>query len=436
MPEMMTQTDPPAELFERLLMQNTEPDFLTKIRKDAFARFQEIGFPAQSLEDWRFTNVKPIAEKVYTLPDEMADIPRGLLDETLHPEIRGPRLVFVNGGFREELSEVGSLPDGVCITTFRKARESHPELLENHLAKLTDNENEHFGVLNGALMQDGMVIALEPNAVLKNVIQVAFITTPSVEPTIASPRNLLVFGANSEAHIVETHRSTAGGVYFNNAVTEVYMGSNSHVDHYRVQRESREAFHVNTLRLYEERAAHFRSHNIDLGGALVRNNLNGKLAGEGCEATLNGLYMLDGKQHVDNYMWMEHMEENIPSHELYKGVLDGQSSAVFHGRIFVHRNAQKTDAKQTNQNLLLTDDARVNTKPQLEIYADDVKCTHGATIGQLDQNALFYLMSRAIDRRTARNLLIHAFAADITERIRIATVRERVENLLKERLLD
>jgi Fe-S cluster assembly protein SufD len=254
------------------------------------------------------------------------------------------------------------------------------------------------------------------------------------EATVCHPRNLIVIGRGGQATIVENYLGVEGELYFTNAVTEIVVGENGVGEHYKVQREGGKAFHIATLQACLERNSNFSSHSISLGGALVRNEVNAVLDGEGGECTLNGLYMVGGGQHVDNHTRIDHVKAHCNSRELYKGVLDGKSRGVFSGKIYVHEGAEKTDAKQTNKNLLLSEDAVINTKPQLEIYADDVKCTHGTTIGQLDQEAIFYLRSRGIDLEAARGLLTYAFASEMIGRIKVEPVRAQLEHLLLARL--
>ncbi len=432
----MSPIDQYSDLFTRLAEQRTsDPKWLSGFRQAGLATFQKLGFPTQDLEEWRFTSVRPVAETAFSPAEPRHSVQASDIEPFLHAELTGPRLVFVNGRFDDGLSNVTDLPSGMTLGNLRTVISSDERFVSERLGKLTNNESAHFTALNNALFEDGLVLFVPSGTKVDQPIQVLFVTASEADPILTNPRNIFVFGAGSEAHIVETHVSLSENVYLTNAVTEVWMGERARADHYRIQRESESAFHFSTLRLYEESNSHFRSHNVDFGGAIVRNDSWGKLDGDNCEATINGLYVLRGRQHIDNHMWMEHVKENIPSHELYKGVLDDHSSAVFAGRIYVHPEAQKTDAKQTNQTLLLSDDARLNSMPQLEIYADDVKCTHGATVGQIDPVALFYLMSRAIDKETARNVLIHAFAADITERIRIDAVRKNIERTLRDRLL-
>lgn len=424
-----------ASLFANLEAGSSEPVWLQTFRKNGFAKTQSVGFPHNNQEDFRYSKLSGIRNTEFVAANPRADVTPADVEPFSYEGLDKHQFVFVNGEFREDLSSIDQLPKTIIATTLRRALVEHAGELQKYLGQLTTEDHTFFTGLSDALMQDGLLIFVGDGVVCDEKLHAIFLTTNEATPTMNSPRNLFVFGNGAVANLVETHASIGDGVYFKNILTEVHMGEEAQVDHYRIQRESLSSANVTTIRVYEEAKSHFRSHTLDFGGLTVRNNLYAKLDGDACDATLNALYLLRGKQHVDNFMWVEHVKEDIPSHELYKGILDEESSAVFTGRLYVHREAQRTDAKQTNQNLLLSDDARITTKPQLEIYADDVKCTHGATVGQLDPTALFYLQSRAIDKVSARNLLILAFAAEITEAIRIDSVREAVEQILHERLL-
>jgi Fe-S cluster assembly protein SufD len=282
-------------------------------------------------------------------------------------------------------------------------------------------------------LEDGAFIRIAKGVVLDAPIYLTFLSMPGQDPTVAHPRNVIVAGADSQAAIIETYLGCGEQPYFTNPVTELVAGENAVIDHYKLQTESEQAFHVATLQAQLGRGTNFRSHSISLGGALVRNDVNAVLS-EGAECTLNGLYLAAGEQHIDNHTCIDHAKPHGTSHELYKGILDGRSTAVFNGKILVRKDAQKTDAKQTNKNLVLSEESVINTKPELQIHADDVRCTHGATIGQLDAEAIFYLQSRGIGRADARNLLIYAFARDIVDRIKVEPLREQLEQMLMEKL--
>jgi Fe-S cluster assembly protein SufD len=331
---------------------------------------------------------------------------------------------------RGEVPFEGDLPAGTLVLSLARALREHPGLIVSHLGRYAKFDEHAFTALNTAFFHDGAFIYVPKGVVVEKPIHLLYVSAPHARPQAVHPRNLIVAGENSQITIVESYLGRDGDTYFTNAVTEVVAGPNAVIDHYKVQREGDAAFHVATLQVHQERASNFRSHSIALGGALVRNDVNAVLAAEGCECVLNGLTMAGGRQLIDNHTRIDHAKPNCNSHELYKAVLDGKAHGVFNGKIFVHADAQKTDAKQTNQTLLLSADATIDTKPQLEIFADDVKCTHGATVGQLDDNMIFYLRSRGIGRAAARSLLTFAFANDIISRIKVGPVRRQLEELL------
>jgi Fe-S cluster assembly protein SufD len=358
---------------------------LEEVRRRAAEIFETRGFPTTRDEEWRFTNVNPIAKN------------------------RFPLAAPSNSGF-----------------SLKAALERTPELVEAHLGRYAELDGNPFVALNTANFEDGAFLYVPDNTVVEKPIWIDYKATSE---RTTHPRNLILVGANSQVQIVE--RYSGSGRYLTNAVTEIVIGENSNVEHVKLEEESGEAFHVATIQAKQARNSNFKTHNICLGGMLVRNDVNAVLS-TGSEGTVNGLYLLNGKQHVDNHTGIDHTEPYANSHELYKGILDGSSSAVFNGKIFVRKDAQKTDAKQTNKNLVLSENATINTKPELQILADDVRCTHGATVGQLDEEALFYLRTRGIGRTEARNLLIYAFARDVIERIGVAEVRSYLETALFE----
>jgi len=398
------------------------------IRQDAARRFAELGFPTTRDEDWRFTNVSPIARTQFSAaPSDLSAWGEGQLEQRLVPCEGGPRLVFINGRYSPELSS-SKLPRGIHATPLREANGA----VEAHLARYADYQDRAFVALNTANFEDGACIEIPKGTVVEEPIHLVFLATGGDVPVISHPRNLVVVGPGSQATVVESYIGR-GAKYFTNAVTEIVAGDHSVVDHYKVQEEDERSFHVATLQVQLGRDANFSTHSISLGGGLVRNDINAVLA-EGTEATVNGLYLPSGSQHVDNHTMIDHARPHGTSHELYKGILSGASAAVFNGKIIVRAGAQKTDAKQTNKNLVLSEDATINTKPELQIHADDVRCTHGATIGQLDQEAIFYLQSRGIGREQARDLLTYAFARDILDRIKVEPLRARLGKIVLERL--
>lgn len=406
------------------------PQWLLNLRQSAALRFGEVGFPTRRNEEWRFTNVSPIAETPFTLAGKTDS---AMTAETLsgytYEGMGGTQLVFVNGHFQPDLSSQ-EFPAGVTVSTLSAAMEASPEMIEAQLGRWAKFTTQAFVALNTAALEDGAFVHLERNTVVKEPIHLLFLSTPNAGPTVSHPRTLIIAEANSQATIVESYSGTADTVYFTNAVTEITAAENVVIDHYKVQRESRKAFHVATMQLQLARSTNFSSHSVGLGGLLVRNDANAYLGGEGIECTLNGVYLGNDRQIIDNHTEIDHAMPHCNSHEIYKGILDGHSRGVFNGKIFVREDAQKTDAKQTNQTLLLSPTAQIDTKPQLEIFADDVKCTHGATIGQLSDEALFYLRARGISKDNARALLTYAFASDIVSRIKIDAIRAQLDQVL------
>ena len=397
--------------------------FLERLREDAGQRFSELGYPTTHNEDWRFTSVAPIARATF-VPGQPATGPGSV-------ESRGGHhLLFFNGHYVPEFSLP---PEGIEIGGLAQALREQPELVEPHLARYAGYQDQAFVALNTSSFKDGALVHIPRGVVFEEPIQLVFVSLSNGRPTVSHPRNLILAGPDSHATIVETYMGGGRQPYFTNAVTELVAGDHTVIDHYKLQTESPSAYHVATLQVQVGRDANFRSHSVSFGGALVRNDVNAVLS-EGCECTLNGLYLVSGEQHIDNHTSIDHAKPHAASHELYKGILDGRSSAVFSGKILVRKDAQKTDAKQTNKNLVLSEEAVINTKPELQIHADDVRCTHGATIGQLDPEGIFYLQSRGIGLAEARNLLIYAFARDIVDRVKVAPLREELERTVLEKL--
>jgi Fe-S cluster assembly protein SufD len=410
-----------------------QPAWLRALRERAFARFCEAGFPTTRHEDWRFTNVSAIAQTPFHLARD-ARRSGAIYGDTLEAcRIPGAacQLVFLNGRFAPELSDLGSLPPGVRAGSLAEAIAQDGESLEAHLGHYVNMDRDAFCALNTAFIEDGAYVYLPRRTVLEAPICFLFISLPGDDPEMTNPRNLIVAEDATEASVVEDYVSLGSGVFFSNAVTELVAGEDAVISHYLIEREDRQAFNVSTLRTQQARSANVSSHSVLLGGGLVRNNVHPVLGGEGGECLINGLFIGNGSQHMDNYMLVEHASPHCSSRQFYNGILDGHSHGVFHGRIIVHKDAQKTDAKQTNRNLLLSDDAQIDTKPQLEIYADDVKCTHGATIGQVEENALFYLRSRGIEEASARGLLLLAFANECLDRMKCPPVRDYLRDLVQ-----
>lgn len=409
---------------------------LHAIRKAAIAKFAELGFPTTKNEEWRYTDVSPIANGSFVpsvthtrskvTPQELERFSFG------HPE--WIRIVCINGQFSKELSSITDLPAGVRISSLAEAIKQYPDLVEQHLAKYARYDENAFVALSTAFLSDGVFMYVPARTVVEKPIHLMMLSAGSEGEILSHPRNLIIAEESSQIAFIETYGSLVDTPYWTNTVTEIVLAKNAVVEHDRLQLESDNAFHIGTLHVHQDRDSSFTSNAITFGGRLVRNNITATLAGEGAEATLNGLYLGIGKQHIDNHTCIDHAKPHCPSHELYKGILAEQAKGVFNGKILVRKDAQKTDAKQTNKNLILSNEASIDTKPQLEIFANDVKCTHGATIGQLDDEALFYLRSRGVSMNKARDILIYAFASDVIDRIKVEPLREHIHSILHKRL--
>jgi Fe-S cluster assembly protein SufD len=420
--------------FEKELPATGNP-WLNRIRKAAIRRFTELGFPTTRNEDWKFTSVDPIAKIPFrpVISDEHNGVTLRQIGGAPFEVPNCTRLVFINGRYSAELSGLNAGRDGVIATSLADALASHSDWVEPYLARYASYDNHAFTALNTAFIHDGAFVSIPKGAIVDRPIHLIFAATSLGEGCVAHPRNLILAGPCSRASLIETYVGLEEEAYLTNAVTEIVAAENAAIDHCKIQRESEEAFHVATTQIHQARGSKVASHFVSLGGALVRNEVRAVLDAEGCECTLNGLYLAHDQQHIDNHTVIDHAKPHCTSHELYKGILDGQAHGVFNGKIFVRQDAQKTDAKQTNQTLLLSEDAVINTKPQLEIYADDVKCTHGATVGQLQEDAIFYLRSRGIGAEAARGLLTYAFANDIISRLAVDPLRVQLEDFLLHR---
>ena len=416
-----------------------ELSWLRELREKSFARFCQAGFPTTRDEDWRFTNVAEIARTPFQLPVGPAQ-DDGISAADLAPwRIPGAacQLVFVNGRFSPKLSSLSRLPVGVEVDSLARKLALNPSVLESHLGRYLNTERDSFAALNTAFAEDGAYVHITRGTVLEAPIHVLFVTVDAGVPTVTHPRNLIIAEESSQVSVVEDYVSLPqadAAATLSNSATELLAGDSAVVSHYMLEREHERAFNVSTLRVQQGRSANVASHSVLMGGLLVRNNVHPVLAGEGGDCLINGLFVGGATQHLDNYMLVEHASPHCGSRQFYNGILDDRAHGVFHGRIVVHKDAQKTDAKQTNRNLLLSDSAQIDTKPQLEIHADDVKCTHGATIGQIDEDALFYLRSRGIDLTAARTLLLLAFAGECVARMKEEPLRRHIERLMNERL--
>jgi Fe-S cluster assembly protein SufD len=405
----------------------SDPSWVRSLRLAAIGRFAKTGFPTTRDEQWKYTSVAPIARTAFAHArgSDGLGIPEGTL-AALRFSGPGPQAVFVNGQHAAGLSQAGPPAPGVEVLSLGEVLRRQPERLEPYLARLAGEGANVFAALNTAFLEDGAVVFLAPGAVAAEPIHLLFLSTSPGVARVSYPRTLIVAGPGSRARIVESYGGAAGEVYFTNAVTEIVAGEDAAIDHYKLQEESESAFHVATLAVRQERASRFSNTQIALGAALFRQDIGTVFGGEGGECVLNGLFVADGSQHTDTHTRIDHATPHCMSRERYRGILDGRARGVFHGLVLVRRDAQKTDAYQTNRNLLLSREALVNSTPQLEILADDVKCKHGSTTGQLDAEALFYLRSRGIGEAAARSLLTYAFASEVLQGIPLDTLRAAV----------
>ncbi|MDQ2916573.1 MAG: Fe-S cluster assembly protein SufD [Pseudomonadota bacterium] len=405
--------------------------WLSRVRRRALDRFAETGLPSQRDENWRYTSVAGIVKRPFTvLPDSAGRVTTPEIDAPGFGRFSPHRLVFVDGRYVPALSAMGPLPGGVTLGSLGETLGDASEALEPFLSD--DRHHTVFATLNTAFMADGLYLHLSRGTAIAEPIHALFIST--AEDAAAYPRNLIVAEDGAHATVIEHYAGLDGIGYLTNAVTQIFAAGNATIAHYKLQQETLRAFHIAGIHVAQSRASRLESHSIALGAALARNDITTAFDAEGCEATLNGLYLAGGRQHVDHHTRIDHAKPHGTSREYYKGILDGAARGVFNGKVVVHPGAQHTDAHLANHNLLLSKAAEVDTKPQLEIDADDVKCTHGATVGQLDDAQMFYLRSRGVDEAMARSLLTYAFAHDVIERIRIAPLRAQLEQVLFARL--
>ena len=409
--------------------------FTHELRREAVSRLESINFPTQKDEEWKYTNVSPILKNNF--------IPAGsaFLNDTVKADIEKKlfcgfdchRLVFVNGLYNEGLSDVKPLPKGAVIGSLRDAIKNQPELIKQHFPKSREEANA-FNVLNAAFNLDGLFVYLPKGTIVPNPVQVLFLNGSDNETVLSSPRNVIVAGEKSEVNIIMNYSGISDKVYFSNIMTDAAVDENAVVNIYKIQNENENSYHIEKVEVYQNRSSLFNHYSMIFGGAIVRNDINSKLDGENCECHYYGLYLGNNKQHIDNHTFVDHAKPNCLSNELYKGILDGNSRGVFNGKIMVRPDAQKTNAYQSNKTILLSDKAVIDTKPQLEIFADDVKCSHGATIGHLDETADYYIRSRGIPADLAKSMLIRAFANDVIESIKLPELKEKLNHMIFDHL--
>ncbi len=402
------------------------PLWLRRLRMEALARFETLGLPTLKDEEWRNTPIAPIARTPFRAPAAV-ELGREVLEGIDLATWAERRIVTVNGRFSPELSSLEGSPNGTRLGSLEGALATHPERVEPYLARLAPFEDRPFSAVNTAAIADGAIVLVPDRTALEGPLHVLHLTVARGAPVLAQPRTLVVVGAECRVTVVETYLGLGEGVALTNAVTEIALGANSQVSHVRIERDRPGNFHVGATQARQQRDSRLVSTVVSLGADLTRLDTGSVLAGEGASCLLNGLYLADGARLVDNHTTLDHAVPHCGSYESYKGILAGRSRAIFNGRIIVRQDAQKTDAKQSNRNLILSDEATAFTRPQLEIYANDVRCTHGATIGRLDENALFYLRSRGLALEEARATLIRAFAGEILGQIGVGPVAAALE---------
>lgn len=412
------------------------PKWLTLRREKALERFGTVGFPTTRQEEWRFTSVAPVARTPFSMRSRH-ECPR-VAPDSIKPlrlvEARGSTAVFVNGWFASSLSDLSELPDGVTVGSVADAVVGGNDFLEGHLARYAADEGNPFTALNTAFFQDGALVHVPEGVELDRPIHLLFVSLPGEEPWIWHPRNLIVVERGARAAVIEAYHGLADGIYLTNSVTEFALGHGARGDYVRIQSESERAYHFSTSQSRQDRDSKLVSCSVSFGAQLARHDVNAVLDGESGFLIMDGLSLLTGRQHVDYHTTLDHARPHCESHELFNGIFQDHSRGVFNGRIIVRPGAQRTDSKQTNNNVLLSENARADSQPQLEIYADDVKCTHGSTTGPLDQNALFYLRSRGLSEEQSRAALTYGFTAQVLGQIELAEIRLRLDQLVRERL--
>lgn len=417
-------------------LKETNSYSLQKVRKEAISLFKELGLPEMKNEEYKYTHITKALGKEFdaivpkTEPSVNENIAARFIDKDLEANI----LVFINGKLSPQFSKVISPESELVIREFSEAVQEFPEDIAAYFGKNTAKNHDAFTALNTAVSNTGAFIKVADNQIVEKPVVLYFISDTEAAKTVAHPRNLFIVGKNSQVSFVESFHSSGRNTSFTNIVSEISLNDHAFANYYKIQLEEENAFHVGNTQVYQSGRSTFNSVTVTLSGKMIRNNLNITLDGEGCESHMFGLYLLGNKQHVDNHTIVDHKKPHSESNELYKGILDGNATGVFNGKIYVRPGAQKTNAFQSNKNILLSDDATINTKPQLEIWADDVKCSHGATTGQIDSEQLFYLRTRGLSEDSARAMLLYAFAKDVLENIKIVPLKNNLDVIISERL--
>jgi len=417
------------------LIRNGSPDYINKIREKAIALFEKLGIPDKKNENYKYIDLKKEFEngfKTYLSPKNIKFDIKDIFSCDV-PDLNTKVILLLNGWYYDRENPIQELPGGAIIGSFQKATEIYPELVKKHFAQYADIEKDGLVALNTAFVKDGLFLYVPKGVVVEKPIQIINVLMDE-EEGFTSHRNLYILEENSQASVVVCDHTLSATNFLTNSVAEFYIGPNAQFDYSRIQNEHNGSKQVSHLFFHQERDSRVTDSTISLHGGLIRNNISVQLNGEGCENNTYGLYLTDKGQHIDNYVFIDHAKPNCVSNQLFKGVLDDFATGAFNGRILVRKDAQKTQAYQANNNILLTDDVDIKTRPQLEIYADDVKCSHGATVGQLDENALFYLRARGIPKKEAKLLLMYAFAFEVIQKIKVPALKERITDLVEKRL--
>jgi len=414
---------------------NQKNKWIDDLRHEAIEIFDKEGFPNKKNEEWKYTNLAPLLKTDYKLFPESEEISIGYQDVKRYfiHDMDAYNIVFVNGVYSSYMSDTTHEEADICVLSSAMNKMVHQSVIENYYSKIASKDDGLIS-LNTAFFKDGAYIYVPDKVVLSKPVQIMFFSTAKENEVMYHPRNLIVLGNNSQAQIIERHQTLNGKANLTNSVTEIHVGKNSELDYYKIQNDTEEASLIDNTFVEQERDSRVSFQTFSFGGKLTRNNLNFVQNGENCNSLLNGVTVIGGSQHVDHHTKVVHKFPNCESHELYKGIYDENSHGVFNGKVFVHPEAQKLNAFQQNNNVLLTDKAEIDTKPQLEIFADDVKCSHGCTVGQLDETALFYMQQRGIPKKEAKALLLYAFAADVLEHVQLPQIKKRITTLIAQKL--
>ena len=420
--------------FEEKLNGQSE-SFFHSYRKEALKKFSELEFPTTKNEEWKYTNVSPILKHNFNHAFNAAkpELTKEQIQKYLFHGFEYHLLVFVNGIYSEELSNISELPQNAVVGSLNNVLKNDPKIIEEYISKYSKIDNS-FNALNSAFSVDGYVIYVPDGKIIEKPVQVMFLNGAENDEVLSLPRNIIIAGKNSQVKVITSFYGYDKNTYLTNVVNEVYADENSIVDLYKVQNENGNSYHIDKTDVYQLKQSVFSHYNFAFGGKLVRNDINSALGGEYTQTNYYGMYLGNEKQHIDNHTFIDHAKPNCESNELYKGILDDDSRGVFNGKIWVRPDAQKTNAYQSNKTILLSKNAKIDTKPQLEIYADDVKCSHGATIGRLDKEAYFYILSRGISPEYAKSMLIRAFANDVVDAVKIDELREQLNHMIFDHL--